>query len=101
MDIPAWIPHCMLESQPHDIARMVVRPKQPMAKSSHQLQLVIRGPPRLRKAQTPLDALQIFARYLIAHDMSRVFVVLMELLASRTLVNTNHGDSDRPCTTYC
>lgn len=35
----------------------------------HDLQLVVRGPPRLRKAETPLDALQVLAGDFVAENV--------------------------------
>jgi hypothetical protein len=63
--------------------------------STHQLPHIIRRPPRLSKAQTPLDSLQILPGHLIAHDM-RLLITLMQLLAGAALMDTDHGDADRP-----
>lgn len=46
------------------------------------------------KGETALDALQILARDLVAHNMSLLAVV--QLLSSTSLVNTNHGHTNRP-----
>lgn len=55
---------------------------------------VLRRPPHLRKGQAALDALQVLARGLVAHDMALFAVV--QLLAGATLVDTDHGDADGP-----
>lgn len=64
---------------------------------AHNLQLILRGPAHLRKAQTPFDTLQVFPRSLVAEDMG-LLVALVKFLASRSLVNTNHGHTDGPGT---
>lgn len=48
----------------------------------------------MRKGQTALDALEILARHLVAHDVSLFAIV--QLLAGTTLVDTHHGDTDGP-----
>lgn len=65
--------------------------------SPHQLQLIIRRPPRLRKAQTPLNALQKLPRHLVAHNVRLALVALVQLFSRRTLVNADHGYADWPC----
>jgi hypothetical protein len=55
-------------------------------------------PPHLREAQTAFDALQEFACDFVAHDMCRVFITFMQLLARRSLVDTHHGYTDGPST---
>ena len=45
--------------------------------SAHKLQLIIRRPSRLRKTETPLDALEKLPCDLIAHDVSGTFITLM------------------------
>lgn len=42
--------------------------------SAHELHLICGWPPSLRKAQAPLDALQILSRALVTQDMGRVLV---------------------------
>lgn len=63
--------------------------------STHQLHQILRRPPRLRKAQTPLDTLQKLPRHLIAHDVRRR-VALVQLLPRTPLVDADHGHPDRP-----
>jgi hypothetical protein len=42
--------------------------------STHELHLICGWPPSLRKAQAPLDALQILSRALVTQDMGRILV---------------------------
>ena len=63
--------------------------------SAHQLSKICRRPPDLGKGKTPLDALQKLARDLIAHDVA--FGSAMQLFASASLVNANHGYANGPC----
>ena len=48
----------------------------------------------MRKGETALDTLQILARDLVAHNMTLLAVV--QLLSSASLVDTNHGHTNRP-----
>ena len=64
------------------------------AVSAHQLTHVCRWPPHLRERQTPLDALQVLPRNFVAHHMA--FLAIVKLLTSATLVDTNHGHTNRP-----
>lgn len=66
--------------------------------SPHQLQLIIRRPPRLRKTQAPLNTLQKLPRHLVAHNMRLALVALVQFFARRALVDTDHGYADGPCT---
>src|SRR4051812_4538360 len=61
---------------------------------AHKLADILRRPSDLSKRQTPLDALQILPRDLAAHDMPPL--TAMKLLSSTTLVDTHHGDTNRP-----
>lgn len=79
------------------IKLIIVRSKIPLA---HDLQLIIRGPASLRKAQTSLDTLQVLPGDLVAQDMG-LLITLMQFLSSRTFVDTNHGNTNRPCTRSC
>jgi hypothetical protein len=63
---------------------------------AHQLQVIIRRPAHLGKAQTPLDALQVLPGALIGHDMSLI-IALVQFLSGGPFVDTNHGDTDGPC----
>lgn len=63
-------------------------------KSSHQLPDVGGRPADLRKSEEALDALQVFARDLVAHDVPALAVV--QLLAGAALVDADHGDADGP-----
>lgn len=62
--------------------------------SSHELPDILWRPAYLCKCQAPLDALQILSRHLVAHDMA--LLAVMQLLASTPLVDTHHGNTDRP-----
>ena len=44
--------------------------------------------------KTPLDALKIFARNFVTHNVTLLTIV--QFLASTSLVNTNHSDTDGP-----
>lgn len=48
------------------------------------------------ETETALDALQKLARDLVTHDMRLTFIAFVQFLARRALVNTYHGDADRP-----
>lgn len=61
---------------------------------AHQLSQIRWRPPHLRKGQTPLDALQNFARDLIAHNVA--FFSVVKLLTGTSFVDTHHGDTDGP-----
>ena len=63
--------------------------------SPHDLRAILRRPPGLRKAQTPLDALQHLPRALITHDM-RLLITTMQLLSRTTLVDTHHRYTNGP-----
>lgn len=63
---------------------------------AHNLQLVLRRPAHLRKAQAAFDALQILARNLIAENMG-LLIALVELFSRGSLVDTNHGHTNGPC----
>lgn len=63
---------------------------------AHNLQLVLRGPAHLRKAQTAFDTLQVLARDLITEDMG-LLVALVEFFSRGSLVDTNHGHTNGPC----
>lgn len=65
-----------------------------MRRSAHQLSQIRRRPPHLGKGKTALDALQNLARNLITHDVTLLAVV--QLLASTSLVDTNHGHANGP-----
>lgn len=69
---------------------------QPHPLLPHQLQLILRRPPRLRKTQTPLDTLQELPRHLIAHDMRRPLIALMQLLPRTALMDPHHRHANRP-----
>ena len=68
--------------------------------SSHQLQLIIRRPPRLRKTQTPLYTLQKLSRHLITHNMRRPLITLVQLFSCAPLVDPHHRHTDRPCAVH-
>lgn len=63
---------------------------------AHDLQLILRGPADLGKAQAALDTLQVFPRDLVTQNV-RLLVALMQLLSRGSLVNTHHGYTDGPC----
>lgn len=48
----------------------------------------------MRRTDQSLEALDVLARRLVVKNVSDV--VAENLFSSRTLVDTNHGDSDRP-----
>lgn len=66
-----------------------------VSSSAHQLQYVCRWPAHLREGETPLYALQELSRNLVSHDVTLLSV--MKLLARASLVDTNHGHTDGPC----
>lgn len=61
---------------------------------AHQLLQVCGRPSNLRKGQAAFDALKVLAGNLISHDMALLSV--MQLLASATLVDAYHGNTNRP-----
>lgn len=65
---------------------------------SHKLQLIIGWPTDLGKTQASFNTLQELSRTLVTHDMSFPCATFVKLLSSRTFVDTNHGDTDRPST---
>lgn len=65
---------------------------------AHELQRSGWWPASLAETQASLDALQELSCDLVAHDMRSVLVVCVQLLAGRSLVDTDHGDTNRPCT---
>lgn len=65
---------------------------------AHELQRCCWWPAGLRETQASLDGLQELSRDFIAHDMCSILVVRMQLLTCGSLVDTNHGDTNRPCT---
>lgn len=69
----------------------------PVTSLTHQLQLIIRRPPSLGETQASLDALQEFPRRLVAHNVCSILVALVQFFACGSLVNTNHSNSNRPC----
>ena len=66
------------------------------SQSTHQLHQILRRPPRLRKTQTPLNTLQPLPRPLIAHNMRRPLITLMQLLSRTPLMNPHHRNPNRP-----
>lgn len=62
---------------------------------AHQLSDIFWWPPNLCEAQAPLDALQELSSDFIAHHVP--LVTFVQLLPRAPLMDTHHGDTDRPC----
>jgi hypothetical protein len=62
---------------------------------AHQLSDIFWWPSNLCKAQAPLDTLQELPGDFIAHHVP--LVTFVQLFSCAPLMNTHHGDTDRPC----